>query len=86
MQAVSMSYVRGVAEDQITCRVNAGSLAINALHLRGTTFALPSLVGSLTSPLLIVPGGKTIEVYSETQAKGNVEVYFRGFLVDDLSY
>lgn len=58
-----------------------------SLRLDGTNHSFPPLTGSLTSPLIILRPGESIRIFNnQNTSQTTLNVAFRGFLVEDLTY
>jgi hypothetical protein len=58
-----------------------------ALRYGGTNHSFPPIAGSLTSPLIILRPGENIRIFNNANiSQTTLNVSFRGFLVEDLTY
>ncbi|WP_020567655.1 hypothetical protein [Neolewinella persica] len=58
-----------------------------ALRYAGTNHSFPPISGSLTSPLIILRPGENIRIFNNANiSQTTLNVAFRGFLVEDLTY
>ena len=55
-------------------------------RLSGTTRNTVKMIGSLSSPLIILRAGERLRVFNNANSEAIVNVSYRGFLVDDLDY
>lgn len=77
-------------EERMNVSIRAGanfSRFSTALRYAGTNHSFPPITGSLTSPLIILRPGERIRIFNNANAsQTTLNVAFRGFLVEDLTY
>lgn len=71
----------------ITLRAGTTSSRFEAsLRLTGSNFALPTVTGDSSNPLLILRPGENVRLFNNSNSQTTINVNFRGFLVDDLDF
>lgn len=78
----------GLERMNVSIRAGTSSSRFStALRYAGTTHSFPPITGSLTSPLIILRPGENIRIFNNNNAsQTTINVAFRGFLVEDLTY
>jgi hypothetical protein len=78
------------SEERMNVSIRAGttfSRFSTALRYGGTNYSFPPITGSLTSPLIILRPGERIRIFNNANiSQTTLNVAFRGFLVEDLTY